>query len=470
MSDLKFKLVYQDWVQLTNTRLPIANGLHPSVVAWMQKEASEKELSFNGNQYCRIWELEKEYFSKGSGVVFQHCSLLYFFKKHYGEDSIVGIDEVNETDDITYFLPYELDRGNLGYIYDNFDFNIDGTTNTYSYADTLGPRLLELLKTGKVKPILFNGTEPSYDKNTLLNVENAFVKIGVPGTDVNLLQGNFRTDYQGRARLGTAHASMQQQAEIASRYPIERSSLGYLCDYVRETDLDTAKLRSKKFICWNRAMNRPHRVAIFYLALKHNLLKDGIFSFIHSLPNDDPVGALGELVDGTSEELTESVNTIVNLMPYEVDTQDLTPDGKMGFQSNENNKKELYEDSYIHIVSETQFDASGSPFMTEKTFRPILNLQPFIYIGNYKALEELRRLGYKTFHPFIDESYDLEQDPKKRLALIEKEIVRFANMSLEQVHDFYYSVQEITKHNQRQFLTFKNYNPLTEFFEDNYGN
>jgi hypothetical protein len=209
-------------------------------------------------------------------------------------------------------------------------------------------------------------------------------------------------------------------------------------------------------------------VAIFYLALKHNLLKDGIFSFIHSLPNDDPVGALGELVDGTSEELTESVNTIVNLMPYEVDTQDLTPDGKMGFQSNENNKKELYEDSYIHIVSETQFDALGSPFMTEKTFRPILNLQPFLLFGDYGSLRKLRDIGFKTFSPVIDESYDLEQDPSKRLLLLRAEILKLNSMSLQQIHDWYYSITDILIHNQKHLASFSNTNFFAKGIEKIY--
>jgi hypothetical protein len=153
------------------------------------------------------------------------------------------------------------------------------------------------------------------------------------------------------------------------------------------------------------------------------------------------------------------------MIPYEIDTQDLTPDGKQGFQTNENNKKEIYADSYLHITSETCFDSHGSPFMSEKTFRPILNLQPFIYVGNYKALEELRKLGFKTFDGFIDESYDLEPDPKKRFDMITNEILRFAKMPMEELHSWYYSLKDILIYNQQHFLTFNTLNPLHTLFE-----
>ena len=54
-----------------------------------------------------------------------------------------------------------------------------------------------------------------------------------------------------------------------------------------------------------------------------------------------------------------------------------------------------------------------------KIFKPVSNLQPFIVFGDYLTLAELRKLGFKTFEPFIDESYDLERDPKKRILLLE---------------------------------------------------
>ena len=46
------------------------------------------------------------------------------------------------------------------------------------------------------------------------------------------------------------------------------------------------------------------------------------------------------------------------------------------------------------------------PYLTEKTWRNFKCRMPFVLIGQKHSLKQLHELGYKTFHPFIDESYD----------------------------------------------------------------
>ena len=189
------------------------------------------------------------------------------------------------------------------------------------------------------------------------------------------------------------------------------------------------------------------------------------FIFLNIFYEDKVSSHLEYLFDLSEEDRLEIGNEVLSMLPVEVDTQTLNPQGREGFQTNENNKKELYSDAYFHITSETLFDGYSSPFLSEKTFRPILNLQPFIYLGNYRGLEEIRRLGFKTFDGFIDESYDLVQDPRQRWALIEKEIAKFAGMTKEELHNWYYSLTDILIYNQRHFLSLKNFNPLEDTFK-----
>ena len=464
MSTSKYKLVYTDWLDLPSGKSPIANGMHPRIVSWMKDYTKENPQIVPDSKYGRAYELESTYQTSGSGVIFHHINVFYYFKLFYGIENIVGLDQVDPNDDCIYFLPYELEGSNIDRISNNFNFTFNEETIEYNYADTLSSNVLGLLQSGKVKILLANLTEFSWSKDTLQSFESTYTKLGIDPSNVNWLMGNSRLDYSGNIKQTTAHASLQQQAEIASRYPIERSSLGYLCDYPKVAELNPSVHRPKKFISWNRAMNRPHRIGIAYLALKYNILEDGIFSFLHS-----PNNAFQNLVPLLPKEdvpgLAKIARTICDMIPYEVDTQDLTDDGKMGFQTNENNKKEFYLDTYLHLTSETQFDQFGTPFMSEKTFRPILNLQPFIYFGNYRGLEELRRLGFKTFNGYIDESYDLEPVPAKRFAMIEQELKRFVDMSKEELHNWYYSLTDILIYNQQHFLTFKDHNPLKELFD-----
>jgi hypothetical protein len=59
------------------------------------------------------------------------------------------------------------------------------------------------------------------------------------------------------------------------------------------------------------------------------------------------------------------------------------------------------------LVMETNIVRSGCQQISEKTYIPILRGLPFLIWGSQGGiLSHLRGLGFKTFSPFIDESYD----------------------------------------------------------------
>ena len=51
-------------------------------------------------------------------------------------------------------------------------------------------------------------------------------------------------------------------------------------------------------------------------------------------------------------------------------------------------------------------------------------------------------MGFKTFHPFIDESYDDVLDKDKRQKMIFKQIEILCNKSVEEIHDWYWSIEK----------------------------
>jgi hypothetical protein len=70
-------------------------------------------------------------------------------------------------------------------------------------------------------------------------------------------------------------------------------------------------------------------------------------------------------------------------------------------------------------------------------------------------LEHIRkRFGYKTFHPYIDESYDMELDDMKRLEMIKIEIDKFSKKSKEEKDQFLNDVKDICVYNQNLFLEY----------------
>ena len=69
-------------------------------------------------------------------------------------------------------------------------------------------------------------------------------------------------------------------------------------------------------------------------------------------------------------------------------------------------------------------------------------------------MKYLKSIGFKTFHPFIDESYDLENNDAERLNLIVTEVNKFANKTKEEKDQFLKDVAHICKHNQELFLNY----------------
>jgi hypothetical protein len=88
---------------------------------------------------------------------------------------------------------------------------------------------------------------------------------------------------------------------------------------------------------------------------------------------------------------------------------------------------------------------------TEKTWKPIMNLHPFILVANKGSLKHLKEYGFKTFEPFIDESYDDIDDVGQRILAIEKEINKLCSKPIEEIHEWYWSIEDILKHNYYHF-------------------
>lgn len=204
-----------------------------------------------------------------------------------------------------------------------------------------------------------------------------------------------------------------------------------------------------------------------YLALKHDLLQDNVFSFLNLVGDEQHV--VHSIYEYTND-LPESkicAKKIVDMIPYEIDTQHLDSEAIRSFGS-DNNLKEVFLGTYIHLISETLFEEGDpkNPFFSEKTFRPIQNLQPFLFAGNAYSLKLLKELGFKTFAPFIDERYDEVEDHVQRMKMLEGEILRLKNMDLAEIHAWYYSITDILLWNQNHLLTFAKSNPFDQVVSD----
>ncbi len=210
--------------------------------------------------------------------------------------------------------------------------------------------------------------------------------------------------------------------------------------------IDGIKKEKKDFLLLTRHWKK-HR--IFLLNKIHRLgLDKNLVSWEKSYYNEKYVKEL--LERDNNIEFAELLKETSNF----VDVDDIV--NVMGI-NNEN--KWIYLNTYLSIVTETIFFQEDNTFPTgylsEKIWKPIGHCQPFILAGPYGSLNYIReRLGFKTFHPYINESYDNEKDDYKRLELIEKEIENFARKTNDQKIEFLYNVKDICLYNRKLFLKY----------------
>lgn len=489
-----FKLVFSDWwysrkyLGVTRFKFPFPNGLHPAFLEKATQILSDEKLNnpiLLEKSHMRSTMLSDSFQQKDldtnldNGNFFRHGNFLGYWHKFFNQDKlnfdyIVSPEQIDENDNDVYYYPIEVELNGLRLISERVNIKIDDKIYDYKLVDLWSDKLLSLFRSGKVKILIINIVDASGPIVYIKEFEDEVVKKGIDPKNLVWLQGNVPNYYYEPNRVHKSYMingclSLRQAADNLQKFPVHSSytaNLKIISDVVRQSDLDPNKIRPHKFLSFNRTMDRPHRVANAYLALKHDLLKEGIFSFLNHRNPRNVIQHLKMIYpDLPKEELVEYSEKIIAMLPYEVDTQPLSKEEKESFQNIDVNPKEYYINSYLNIVTETNGGDEIDAFWSEKIWRPILNLQPFILIGPYKSLSQLHQLGFKTFSPFINEAYDSERDPKVRIQMIEKEILKFKNMSLKEIHDWYYSITHILLHNQQNILNHKDYNPLQNLWK-----
>jgi hypothetical protein len=137
----------------------------------------------------------------------------------------------------------------------------------------------------------------------------------------------------------------------------------------------------------------------------------------------------------------------------------------------------LFLSSYFSIIYDTifeetyKFDDYLNVKFTDKVYRAIRMHHPFLYVGQYRALEKFKELGFKTFDSIIDESYDLIENPQKRLESIIKQVDYIMSKDKKELFYLVRSIEDILVHNFNQIDKYANFhaksvnNKLIEFLK-----
>lgn len=197
---------------------------------------------------------------------------------------------------------------------------------------------------------------------------------------------------------------------------------------------------------YNALQKRPraHRAWLFKKLYDAGLLEHGI----NSMNN---FSASNTFFENRSMNLDDCnvLNSMLPMLPLEYPSDaasDVFLSGDGGTYIQYLNETTMLN-SWITIVSEASFgDKDNTCFISEKTFKPIACSHPFVIFGNKGSLANLHIMGYKTFHPFIDESYD-NLPTWERMDAIIHEVIKINSMSISDRFDWYKKMEPIFHHN-----------------------
>lgn len=236
----------------------------------------------------------------------------------------------------------------------------------------------------------------------------------------------------------------------------EYTTKNYLSNFYLSTNYPVIEykqgIKGKLFCCFNKTI-RDHRTKIFYYIMKNNLLaktyssyqygKEVIARFRHASQFDDMFKVFRQHYG--------IFPLTLNMFPDRQNPVDVR-EGDLIYHSN----------SYFSLVTETLFykneiDAGESIFLTEKTFRPIMHKHPFILVSTANSLTHLKKLGYKTFTPYINEHYDTIENDEDRMNAVWAEVERLCAFSDAEWLEWQKGIVDIVNYNYEVLTTKTNY-------------
>jgi hypothetical protein len=165
--------------------------------------------------------------------------------------------------------------------------------------------------------------------------------------------------------------------------------------------------KTKYFLSLSRK-NRRDRSYACYKLWENNLLSKGILSHDKMTPFE--LESLRKTYKLSVTKLLEWSETL----PLIADTEDFVTNHALKIHSH------LHYRTLFQIVNETETDNCNGHclFFSEKTFRPIAHMQPFLIWGQQHCNKRLQEYGYQLYDEIFDYSFDTIEDPADRYSAL----------------------------------------------------
>jgi len=347
-----------------------------------------------------------------------------------------------------------------------FNKEYGGVWDTYPHIHEIKERLKE----GTAYIVLSVDDESYCDRETMDTMHDYFDSKGIPRTSVIYVTNSptarqvIKTWYPDGNHIQMEHITKLRHANYRAPYP----------QAVTEYQPGA---REKLFLCFNRNFHK-HRVWFYLAIFKRALLDKFYFSMPMEHPggrgtflnfakyfiNDDHHNSQSKLLYALSIENPKDIVDCGGTLPKELDKGFYS----MGLDviNSSQSVMPFYDNSLIHVITETHC-YGDFVHVTEKTWKVINFLQPFIVLATRGHLAYLQSLGFKTFHDFWDESYDLIDDHNDRFLAVVELVSGISTWSEQQQLEFSHAVKHIVDYNFAHYQTLGPIEPTA--FIERYG-
>tara|TARA_Y100000356_G_scaffold40253_1_gene31219 strand:- start:2027 stop:3358 length:1332 start_codon:yes stop_codon:yes gene_type:complete len=356
--------------------------------------------------------------------------------------------------------------------YSSFDRGFGKFNKDFLLGSIPNPTLEKLINDKRFHLVIYYPNEGWVDYQSLKNIHSWFKNEGIDLNRIILINSNFKIDkwyseFRDKVR-------MKSKINVAPHHwaldDVPTEYVSAAGDENQSMNMEY-KIENKKydFNFLNRA-NRKHRLVMLLNLYKENLLENNLVSYdldfdesgnsketIYECRTFD-IADFHKYYDDDSEY--ESMISLYNKLYEKVPKKIVDFEDKKSIFGLQMETDIPYKDSMFTVVGESYFTENQNiGYISEKVFKPIAHHHPFIMIGVPGLLEYLNDLGFKTFQPYINESYDLEYNYQKRFFMILDEIKRLCNLSKTKKIEWMKGVLPIVNHNYENLKRIEKENP-----------
>lgn len=195
------------------------------------------------------------------------------------------------------------------------------------------------------------------------------------------------------------------------------------------------------FVNYNRKP-REHRIKLVNQLIENNLHNNGVVSLGNQELEIYAHGVIPQkffLLGETPEQYAKEGNWGHGLkfgIPHDIHSL-----GNM----------DIWQTHFLNIVGETECNNWDPLFVTEKTWKPMIGLRPFIINGQPKIYKWLRQQGFRTFNHYF--CAGLEDEENMHSAIIQT-LLELKQKSADEIVQLYNRMLPDLLHNRARFFEF----------------